>query len=76
MSEQSGVVEAAADWRRCRTRGGRPAGLLPGQGNGRPVPRVLALAYGLFLVVGRGSLPVALSLDLRRWFVNLPFTAP
>lgn len=35
-----------------------------------------ALACGLYLVVGRGSLPVALSLDLRRWFVNPPFTAP
>ena len=76
MSEQSGVVEAAASGRRCHTRGGRLAGFLPGQGRGRPVRGARALAYGLSLVVGRGTLTAALSLDLRRWFVNLPLTAP
>ena len=52
-----GAVPEAADRRGC----------FQGTGNGRPVPRVLALACGLFLVVGRGSLPVALPLDLRPW---------
>ena len=31
MSDQSGVVEAAASGRRCRTRGGRPAGFRSGR---------------------------------------------
>ena len=75
MSEQSGGVEAAASGRRCRTRGGRPAGSGRAGGKGSPYGSSRALACGLYLDVGRGTLPVALTLDLRRLFGDRRCTA-
>ena len=75
MSGQSGGARPAVRGRRCRTRGGRLAGSGRAGGRGSPYGSSRALACGLYLDVGRGSLPVALALDLWRRFGSRRCTA-
>ena len=68
MSGQSGGARPAVRGRRCRTRGGRLAGSGRAGGRGSPYGSSRALACGLYLDAGRGTLSAALTLDLRRQF--------